>query len=246
MRSIDQVIDDLKAIVQDCIQQKDALGIFAAVYLRTTVAVREAIRQGRFEDNPRMERLDVIFADRYIDALKAYRAGLPCTQSWKQAFDASRNNRLIGMQHLMLGMNAHILLDLGIAAAQVCPGAQIKQIENDFNKINEVLMELLDVMQDAMAQMSFVYKLLDKFGMNLDEKIASGGIKLARVRAWQVAQNCAAATDPAALQKVIAETDTVTQGLSKGIIHTPGFLNFLLGLIKMTETGDVEMMHKLS
>ena len=39
----------------------------------------------------------------------------------------------------MLGMNAHINLDLGIATASTMAGKDITKIENDFNKLKESL-----------------------------------------------------------------------------------------------------------
>jgi len=36
------------------------------------------------------------------------------------------------MQNLLLGMNAHINLDLGIAAVQTCGGADLIMLKDDF------------------------------------------------------------------------------------------------------------------
>jgi hypothetical protein len=41
-----------------------------------TVAVQEGIRDGRFENPELMERLDVVFANRYFSALR-YQTGVP-------------------------------------------------------------------------------------------------------------------------------------------------------------------------
>jgi len=40
------------------------------------------------------------------------------TESWVKAFDATEFWWLIVLQHLLMDMNAHINLDLGIAAAE--------------------------------------------------------------------------------------------------------------------------------
>jgi hypothetical protein len=85
-----------------------------------------------------LKKLDVIFANRYLEAYHAYKAGQRARKSWQISFEA-KNKDLLLMQHLLLGMNAHINLDLGIAAAQTVESTQdIKTLHNDFNKINEV------------------------------------------------------------------------------------------------------------
>lgn len=48
------------------------------------------------------------------------------------------------LQHLLLGINAHINLDLGIAAAQTSPGDDLPDLRNDFVEINRVLVRQVD------------------------------------------------------------------------------------------------------
>ena len=68
-----------------------------------------------------MEKLDVIFANRYIKAYYQYQTQQPASKTWEAAFVEADNYWIIVLQHLLLGMNAHINLDLGIAAAQISP-----------------------------------------------------------------------------------------------------------------------------
>src|SRR3954468_24393664 len=95
---IDGVIEPLGASVDDCIARQDRLGYFAALYNRVTVAVKDGIARGEFDDGARMERLDVIFPSRYIAAYDAYRSGeLPST-AWFKAFNAAQNGGNIVLQ----------------------------------------------------------------------------------------------------------------------------------------------------
>jgi uncharacterized protein DUF5995 len=121
--SIDGVIVKLDAIVDQAINDRDRLGFFAVLYRTVTESVKHGIATGRFEDGPRMERLDVVFANRYLGAFHAHRHGGTPTRSWRVVFAAAEHRRPVIMQHLLLGMNAHINLDLAIAASEVCPGA---------------------------------------------------------------------------------------------------------------------------
>src|SRR5215210_4409022 len=87
-RSIDEVIAQLDAIIERAIVERDRLGFFAVLYRTVTAAVKEGIAAGRFEDGPRMERLDIIFANRYLHAFHLHRSGLSPTRSWRAAFAA--------------------------------------------------------------------------------------------------------------------------------------------------------------
>mgnify|MGYP001070305221 FL=1 len=116
--SITEVIVQLTEIVEKSRRENSQLGYFAALYRKVTIRIRDGIAKREFDDNERMERLDVIFANRYIDAYNAFKSNQTPTQSWSIAFIASQNTNLLILQHLLLGINAHINLDLGIAAAQ--------------------------------------------------------------------------------------------------------------------------------
>ena len=71
-RSIDDVIDNLDRIIAWSIDTGSTIGYFAVLYKRSTLAIREAIRLRLFENPERMEEFDVVFAQRYFDALNAY------------------------------------------------------------------------------------------------------------------------------------------------------------------------------
>ena len=137
IHNIDDVIAVLQDIIDTSIQEKSPLGYFAALYQKVTIKVKEGIQNGVFEDGPRMEKLDIIFAKRYIDAYYDFSQNKTVTSSWLKAFMLSKKFWPIVLQHLLIGMNAHINLDLGIAAAQVSEGEPIEKLKNDFNKINE-------------------------------------------------------------------------------------------------------------
>ena len=89
------------------------------MYRRVTAEVKRRIEAGEFDDGPRMERFDVLFARRYLDAWAQHERGEVPTGVWALAFAAGERWRPVVLQHLLLGMNAHINLDLGIVAAVV-------------------------------------------------------------------------------------------------------------------------------
>lgn len=185
--TIDGVIEELDRIIDWSIANSNRIGYFACLYRKVTAAVKEGIAADLFEDGPRMERLDVIFANRFLEAYRQYQAKESCTKSWLLAFEQVTFWRPLVIQHLMLGMNAHINLDLGISAAKTMQGAPIEGIKADFFKINEVLLKLIDGVQDQLAEIFPLLRRLDMIG-RFDEIIAGAGIDIARSQAWSVAQ----------------------------------------------------------
>lgn len=61
---IRDVLDALDAVIERSIAERDRVGYFAAMYRQVTAKVAEGIAAGFFDDGPRMERLDVVFATR--------------------------------------------------------------------------------------------------------------------------------------------------------------------------------------
>jgi hypothetical protein len=142
-KTIDEVIHQLEQLIEDCIQRKDRIGYFAALYHKVTMRVKEGILNNEFEDGPRMERLDVIFANRYLTAAHQVRNQQKASASWEAAFNACKRRSPLVLQHLLLGMNAHINYDLGVAAVDTAGTNDIRTIRSDFNAINTIIGSLI-------------------------------------------------------------------------------------------------------
>ena len=63
-KTIDEVIDYLDEIIETARATGSRTGYLAALYKKVTVQVKEKTAAGYFDDNERMEKLDVIFANR--------------------------------------------------------------------------------------------------------------------------------------------------------------------------------------
>lgn len=186
--TIDQVIQSLDRIIDWSKSNRSRLGYFAALYRKVTIRVKEGITEGEFEDGKRMERLDVIFANRYLEAFEHYQALEEPTVSWKLVFVASKKWRPIVLQHLMVGMNAHISLDLGIAAAETAAPGEIASLKNDFFTINRILASLVNEVQNELAAVWPLLKIVDRLASRFDEALANLGMNISRGRAWKIAQ----------------------------------------------------------
>jgi hypothetical protein len=237
-QTIGQVIAQLDQVIERCICERSRLGYFATLYRNVTVRVRDAIAAGRFEDGPRMERLDVIFANRYLDALYNFWRGEPTTASWSVAFQTARLRSPIILQHMLLGMNAHINLDLAIAAVQTSPGSELPGLERDFFEITVLLGEMIDSVQDRIAQVSPWIGIIDRVGWRTDEQICSFTIKTARSLAWRAAQKLAVASS-ATFEREMASHDQVVAGLGREIRSPGRLLNAGLALIRVRESRPV-------
>jgi hypothetical protein len=213
-RTIDEIIRDLDRVVDRCWEADSRLGYFPAMYRKVTLRVRDGIAAGEFDDGERMERLDVTFAQRYLDAFEAHRTGGASTLSWARSFERAAHPEPVVLPHLLLGMNAHINLDLGIAAAQVCRGTDLEAMEGDFERVNDVLAGLVDEVQDAVDESAVLYRVLDVAGFGVDEAVAAFSIRTARRSAWSRATALHAAADPGAL---VTEYDDDTARLAATI-----------------------------
>ncbi len=221
-RTIDEVIQRLDLIIEESIQSTNPVGMFPALYVVVTEKVKEGIRDGRFEKGERMEKLDVIFANRYLEAYHHCFHGQPLTRSWNVALHASQTNpSMLILQHLLLGMNAHINLDLGIAAAEVAPGDQLADLENDFNMINKILAELTGLVKDEIGHLSPRIALVDRWLRNADDALVNFSMQRARRDAWKFAQELAYA-DEAEWEKRVDKKDIWVADLAEKI-QAPGF-----------------------
>ncbi len=243
--TIEKVISRLEQIVREAIETNDNLGIFAQMYLGVTRQVRDGILAGQFEDGPRMERLDVIFANRYLDALDAYKAGGKVTSSWKTAFDAARKNDFLVLQHLFMGMNAHINLDLGIAASVTVPPSQLADLKPDFDEINTILTNNIEALQRKINEASPLLFLLDWFGQKSDEHLMGFSIRKARSHAWVVAQRLSKKASDSERQLLISELDKYVSILNKFITEPGIFGGAVVRFVKWFEVKDAAKVIKL-
>ncbi|HWB85560.1 MAG TPA: DUF5995 family protein [Bryobacteraceae bacterium] len=237
-QSIDEVIAALDAIITDARQSANRLGYFAALYRRVTRAVKDGIAAGRFQDGGRMGRLDVIFANRYLDALSEYRAGRQPTHSWAVAFAGAANPLPIVLQQLLAGINAHINLDLGIAAATTSQGAPIAALQADFNQINAVLAEQVGAVEMEMAEISPLIGLLEKCGLTTETCLINFSLNKARDCAWSRALQLTA-TPQCRWNALIAQLDLEVAILGQMVLTPTPDIAMQLAPIRAAESGNV-------
>lgn len=238
IENIDDVILALNSIIEESLRTGSTLGYFAVLYQKVTIKVKEEIQNNYFDDGPRMEKLDVVFAKRYIDSYFAWKNNEPVTHSWDIAFtEATQNNHLV-VQHLLLGMNAHINLDLGIAAAGISNNTNIVELEDDFKRINEILASMVDEVQNGLSSIwPFLRKLLLWLGQ-ADNFLVDFSMKIARDGAWNFAKEIVA-VDKNDWPETIKVRDKKVADKTRMITNPGKILSFLFQIIRWTELGTV-------
>ena len=187
--AIAEVAEELREVAR---ASDDAVGYFAAMYARVTSSIATSIAQGQFEDGPRMERFATTFADYYTRCLGPVlpapdgRSGPARPDCWRASFDVAGRDDLLIVQHLLIGMNAHINYDLPQATVDVAREAgDLQSVKGDFDHINQILRSMTTVL----------LRDLDRVSHWANEAGALGGGRLfnfslerARDQAWGAAQ----------------------------------------------------------
>jgi hypothetical protein len=171
-RTLDDVARNIDQIVHWAIKAESHIGYFAALYKRVTLAIREAISEGVFDDGHRIEQLGVVFSQRYFSALNAYfypdeYRGL--TLPWEVSFVGDQDGEAIIVQHMMAGLNAHISFDLGLAVVAIA-GNSLNTLANDYNRVNALLCSqipgILKVVQELSPELRWAHWLIpDEVGV---------------------------------------------------------------------------------
>jgi hypothetical protein len=231
--TINQVIDALEAIIAESIATNSRIGYFAALYYKVTASVRDGIARGQFENGPRMEKFDVLFANRYLDAYSSWKNKQPLSGSWRAAFEVTEKSSALVLQQLLLGMNAHINLDLGIAAVEVS-GGNMDGVEKDFDAINTIISALTYEVINEITRVSPLLSLLGLHSSNYSILIQFS-IGNARDGAWCFAEDLLKKQGTNAYADFINARDKTITQLAQGLAHATGIMRVTLWIIHVFE-----------
>jgi uncharacterized protein DUF5995 len=188
--SIDALIGRMEELLGPLQEAGDPRRYFHATYLRTTRAVRDALKAGLFSDPDWVERWDVAFADLYLDALRADSAGGPVPGPWAIAFRTGRERPdAPALRHVLLGMNAHINYDLPQALLAVISGPEftdpvlLRQRRGDHQRIDEVLSQRVGA-EDAELTSAAPRSTTDTLLAPLNQAASRRFLREARAKVW--------------------------------------------------------------
>ena len=217
--SIDALIGRMEALLGPLQEARDARRFFHATYLRTTRAVRDALRAGLFADPQWVERWDVAFADRYLDALIADSGGAAVPKPWAVAFRAAREQPSApALRHVLLGMNAHINYDLPQALlAVISPGefadpAVTARRRADHQRIDEVLSRQVGAEDAELARAGAPRSRTDVLLGPANQAATRRFLREARAKVWHnaVILNAARARGPAAYTERLRDLEDLS------------------------------------
>ena len=236
---IDNVIGELKQLVTWALTQPSRIGYFASLYLRVTDTIRSKIGTGYFDDDARMQQLDATFASRYLSAVQQFRSQDPALpKAWAVALDATNQENLIIVQHLLLSMNPHINVDLAIAAAKTCPGNSIGSLQGDFNRINAILANVVPTVISEIDALSPYLHMMADLAQDGETSIIDFSLVAARDACWAMAQKLANLSS-SEQEGVIAGENVPIVALGQAIL-TPGFIaSEVIDTIRSAEVKDI-------
>lgn len=111
-RPLDELLARFETTYAPLVARDDEKRHFHGLYLRNTRAVKAEIDRGGFLDVEWVERWDVAFANRYLDALEEWERTGTSPGPWQLAFEAARDSAIPPLRHQLVGLNAHLNFDL--------------------------------------------------------------------------------------------------------------------------------------
>jgi len=133
--------------------QHDGVACFSFLYHRITNRVQEGINAGRFADVQFVKLLDVVFANRYLAALRASVLEPDAVpDAWSVLFERRSHRRITPLQFAAAGVNAHVNFDLAVAVVDTCsqlasePNAGTKH--QSYQEIDKIFAEEMQYLRE--------------------------------------------------------------------------------------------------
>jgi len=197
--------------------------VFLSTYALMTANMLTALQQAEFHDPAWVDRLLHRFAGYYFEALEAYdRAPSDTPAVWRVAFDSCCQDQIDVLQHLILGVNAHINYDLVLTLVDMLdtewPTLSAEgrsQRYADHCHVNEVIGRTIDAVQDTiLEERRPSLDWVDRFFGSLDERLISALIARWREQVWQQAEQMLETYPPErrAELRLAVEIETLRRG----------------------------------
>ena len=155
-----------------------------------------------------------------------------------EAFTVTGRWSPVVLQHLLLGINAHINLGLGIAAAQTVSAAELPGLRNDFDRINAVLAGLVSDVQTELAQIWPTLRFFTRYLGNTQTVVINFSMEKVGDRAWSVAEQLAP-LGRREQEAVIAQLDREVARFAR-VSRNPGVvLGTVTRAVRLGERGSV-------
>jgi len=196
MDSHQAVLDRMLAQIASWQEAGDSRSLFLDCYRMMSENMFQAVQDGEFHDSQWVEQLVDHFSSYYFAALDAYRQDPGQSPAvWRLAFDKVAENRLLSIQNLLLGVNAHINYDLILALGDLLEPdwsrldeTQRRQRYEDHTHVNLVIGRTIDSVQDTLIEPHEpVMDIVDRLLGPIDEWLISNLIERWRDEVWEQA-----------------------------------------------------------
>ncbi|MCR9141204.1 MAG: DUF5995 family protein [bacterium] len=236
-KSIDGILQKLAEIIASARKDRNRVGYFAAFYSRLIVRVRDGIADGVFDDGSRVERLSVVLAERYFEAVGLFNQGGRPMRSWEIALRANRDFWLLVPQHILLALNAHINLDLAVATVASGPADALPKFRADFERMDRMLSELLEEVLQELRQIWPALGAIDPLIRGPENSLMRFSLNRAREHAWDLAHELDG-LNAAARGPILDRHDSQILAIAEAI-RNPGLQNVPLMSVRLIERGGV-------
>lgn len=189
-QSVSEVIEAFKWLENHFFYHNDLRGVFTTAYLHITQSIGAAIEENSFQNNSWSRDYLISFANLYRIAILNYEQGKTdqVPKSWRLAFDLAENDDGYIVQHLLLGINAHINHDLALALHQISINPNREEKYQDHKEINIILEKATDGLKQNVAEKYVpILKRLDRGLGTVDDDLIEFSIPKAREHAWSMA-----------------------------------------------------------
>jgi hypothetical protein len=219
--------DELRTIARSA---TDALGYFPALYSQVTERVAAGIAAGDFDDGPRMDEFVGDFARRYISAFRDPAMRARC---WQACWDVAGKQGLLIIQHLLLGINAHVNYDLAQTVADIGRSSgDFAAVRRDFDAVNVILAA---TSVDVLRSLDVVSRWTNELAALGGGKLFNFSLRAARAQAWRAGVYLAG-LDAAGQARYLSELDELVAVLAY-LVTRPGFpVSLLVPLARRLET----------
>jgi hypothetical protein len=186
-RTIEEVVERMWAI-EASLPATDGVACFTHLYLAVTLAVRTASAKQAFRDTRFLERLDVVFANLFFDALRlSFTRPSAVPSAWAALFEARSRPHVAKIQFALAGMNAHINRDLPVALVRTATELKLDldhcaPEHADYDTVSKLLVAIEKKVKREF--LNGLVKGIDDVLGKLDDRIAMWNVDKARETAW--------------------------------------------------------------
>ncbi len=197
--SVEEVVGTFQRLLNRFREQNDYRAIFLHAYLIITQRFLDALGERSFDggrvflDARWTEELLVAFANLYLDTLEEEEASHYHSSTWAQAHRCAKSQKGTVVEDLLLGVNAHINVDLAYAVYLVLQNERagtpdpvlLARRKFDYEQVNRILFECIDPIEEEISShYGGVIGVVDDLMGSLDEALTRYGVKRFREQVW--------------------------------------------------------------